>query len=168
MMRKLLVILLFVFVATTNADAKPKGELYTCRVISVLENTTSKSEKWVSKLENDNIKDTIILDLVNNFDKNQPSQLMIYHIEPEPKGKTWKRHEQYATGSYTLTSFSEDSNSYTFHGSRIVGSTVYRVVGELKLGDEYDKKYPYNEKIFKNGQMDADINALCEKGFLNF
>jgi hypothetical protein len=51
-MKKLLAILLFVFVAATNANAAPKGQLYTCRVTSVWENTSSsKAEKWVTKDE---------------------------------------------------------------------------------------------------------------------
>jgi hypothetical protein len=95
--------------------------------------------------------------------------MRVYHIEPGPKGKTWKRHEQYANGSYTLFSFDEGRNFYTFYGSRTVGTNLYRIVGTLTTGDEYEKgKLPYHEKIFKNGHMDADINAECEKGFLDF
>jgi hypothetical protein len=66
-------------------------------------------------------------------------------------------------------SFDEGRNFYTFYGSRTVGTNLYRIVGTLTTGDEYEKgKLPYHEKIFKNGHMDADINAECEKGFLDF
>jgi hypothetical protein len=145
------------FLAMASGHAKD-GTFYTCQVTEVTENMSGGADTW-RHIENP--KDAISIFVLDK--KNQPPQMMIHHLQGP--GKIYKRQEQYATGAHTLSAAGEDWVNYTFYGMRTIGSSVYRIVAELTLKVD-ETTNVYNERIFKNGNIDAEIEAKCTEGLI--
>jgi hypothetical protein len=143
-MKKILLVATFLL-ASVASDSANVGKLE-CRVVEVIENiSTGKSKTSTPE------HDFVLIEMTKN-----PPRMKVLHVDE--RGKRYERNKQYRNGSYVLYTDQEDSDTlyFTLYGSRQIGSTIYRMVGEMALAADLLR---YDEKIYKNGYLDVTIEA---------